>query len=99
MFGQQWDERWAWVPNYDLFFFEVETRPLAGLRTGPSTLLRTGPSTLLRTGSEVKMLHEMQALRGGAWRDGQHDRLDAHTAALFLIQKPGSGNRRHDSRL
>jgi hypothetical protein len=25
MFGQQWDERRAWVPNYDLFFFEVET--------------------------------------------------------------------------
>jgi hypothetical protein len=26
MFGQQRDERKAWVPNYDLFFFEVETR-------------------------------------------------------------------------
>jgi hypothetical protein len=26
MFGQQRDEQWAWVPNYDLFFFEVETR-------------------------------------------------------------------------
>jgi len=26
MFGQQLDERKAWVPNYDLFFFEVETR-------------------------------------------------------------------------
>ena len=25
MFGQQRDERRAWVPNYDLFFFEVET--------------------------------------------------------------------------
>jgi hypothetical protein len=25
MFGQQKDERRAWVPNYDLFFFEVET--------------------------------------------------------------------------
>jgi hypothetical protein len=24
MFGQQLDERKAWVPNYDLFFFEVE---------------------------------------------------------------------------
>jgi hypothetical protein len=23
---QQRDERKAWVPNYDLFFFEVETR-------------------------------------------------------------------------
>jgi len=26
MFGQQRDERRAWVPNYDLFFFEVETK-------------------------------------------------------------------------
>jgi hypothetical protein len=26
MFGQQRDGRRAWVPNYDLFFFEVETR-------------------------------------------------------------------------
>ncbi|MFN2237272.1 MAG: GH3 auxin-responsive promoter family protein, partial [Anaerolineales bacterium] len=25
MFGQQWDAKRAWVPNYDLFFFEVET--------------------------------------------------------------------------
>lgn len=26
MFGQQMDEKRAWVPNYDLFFFEVRTR-------------------------------------------------------------------------
>jgi hypothetical protein len=26
MFGQQIDEKRAWVPNYDLFYFEVETR-------------------------------------------------------------------------
>ena len=26
MFGQQRDERRAWVPNYDQFFFEVQTR-------------------------------------------------------------------------
>jgi hypothetical protein len=26
MFGQQLDDQRAWVPNYDLFFFEVETR-------------------------------------------------------------------------
>lgn len=26
MFGQQMDEKRAWVPNYDLFFFEVETQ-------------------------------------------------------------------------
>jgi hypothetical protein len=30
MFGQQRDERRAWVPNYDLFLFEVQTR--AGLK-------------------------------------------------------------------
>jgi hypothetical protein len=26
MFGQQRDKRRAWVPNYDLYFFEIETR-------------------------------------------------------------------------
>jgi hypothetical protein len=26
MFGQQLDEKRAWTPNYDLFFFEVQTR-------------------------------------------------------------------------
>jgi phenylacetate-coenzyme A ligase PaaK-like adenylate-forming protein len=30
MFGQQRDEKRAWVPNYDLFFFEVQTR--AGIK-------------------------------------------------------------------
>jgi hypothetical protein len=30
MFGQQQDERRAWVPNYDLFLFEVETQ--AGIK-------------------------------------------------------------------
>ncbi len=50
MFGQQRDERRAWVPNYDLFFFEVETRPSAML---PSASLRAGPG--------IKMLHEMRA--------------------------------------
>lgn len=30
MFGQQRDEKRAWVPNYDLFLFEVETR--AGIK-------------------------------------------------------------------
>jgi len=43
MFGQQRDERRAWVPNYDLFFFEVQTRPLA----------------MVTAGSGIKMLHEM----------------------------------------
>ncbi|MGE5140629.1 MAG: hypothetical protein ACM3JD_14270, partial [Rudaea sp.] len=26
MFGQQRDDKRGWVPNYDLYFFEVETR-------------------------------------------------------------------------
>lgn len=30
MFGQQMDDRRAWVPNYDLFLFEVQTR--SGIR-------------------------------------------------------------------
>jgi hypothetical protein len=30
MFGQQRDDKRAWVPNYDLFFFEIETS--AGLK-------------------------------------------------------------------
>ena len=30
MFGQQRDEKRAWVPNYDIFFFEVQTR--AGIK-------------------------------------------------------------------
>ena len=44
MFGQQHDERKAWVPNYDLFLFEVQTWPERGRRAG----------------SGVKMLHEMR---------------------------------------
>lgn len=38
MFGQQRDEKRAWVPNYDLFFFEVATpagmKPLHEMRPG-----------------------------------------------------------------
>ncbi len=38
MFGQQMDEKRAWTPNYDLFFFEVKTpsgvKPLHHLRPG-----------------------------------------------------------------
>jgi hypothetical protein len=48
--GQQMDEKKGWVPNYDLFFFEVETRPSVGLRTG----------------SGIKMLHEMQPGKMGS---------------------------------
>ncbi len=48
MFGQQRDARRAWVPNYDLFLFEVEV----GL---PSEVRDTfgGPA-------RIKMLHEME---------------------------------------
>ena len=48
MFGQQRDDRRAWVPNYDLFLFEVEV----GL---PSEVRDTfgGPA-------RIKMLHEME---------------------------------------
>jgi hypothetical protein len=52
MFGQQRDENRAWVPNYDLFFFEVQTHPSTTL---PSTMLGAG-----RASSGIKMLHEMQ---------------------------------------
>ena len=48
MFGQQRDERRAWVPNYDLFLFEVEVGLPSELRDG------------LGTGAEIKMLHEME---------------------------------------
>jgi hypothetical protein len=38
MFGQQMDEKRAWVPNYDLFFFEVSSRgkikPLYAMEPG-----------------------------------------------------------------
>ncbi len=44
MFGQQMDERRAWVPNYDLFFFEVETR------TGVKMLYEMSPG---ETGSLI----------------------------------------------
>jgi hypothetical protein len=68
MFGQQRDKKRAWVPNYDLFFFEVKTGPSTLLRTGPltrrraglSTRARGGPSAGLRAGGDVKMLHEMK---------------------------------------
>jgi hypothetical protein len=54
MFGQQRDERKAWVPKYDRCFFEVQTRPSVTLIAGPSAGLRAGSGV-------VKMLHEMQA--------------------------------------
>lgn len=47
IFGQQRDELRAWVPNYDLFLFEVEL----GL---PSEV-----RTTFGTGARMKMLHEM----------------------------------------
>lgn len=40
MFGQQRDEKRGWVPNYDMFFFEVETR------TGIKMLHETKPGEM-----------------------------------------------------
>ena len=48
IFGQQRDERRAWVPNYDLFLFEVEVGP-------PSEL-----AAAFDVKGEIKMLHEME---------------------------------------
>jgi phenylacetate-coenzyme A ligase PaaK-like adenylate-forming protein len=48
MFGQQRDEARAWVPNYDLFFFEVEVGPPSEVRDP------------FGMEAEVKMLHEMK---------------------------------------
>ena len=35
MFGQQRDDKKAWVPNYDLFFFEVQARSTSSGRASP----------------------------------------------------------------
>ena len=52
MFGQQLDERRAWVPNYDLFFFEVQTRSgikmLHEMRSGERGSLVVSTPTLAR---------------------------------------------------
>ena len=52
IFGQQRDERRAWVPNYDLFFYEVETRSgikrLHEMRPGELGSLIVSTPTLAR---------------------------------------------------
>ena len=52
MFGQQMDEKRAWVPNYDLFFFEVKTRagikPLHQMRPGEMGSLIVSTPVLAR---------------------------------------------------
>lgn len=52
MFGQQRDEKRAWVPNYDLFLFEIETRSgikmLHEMRPGEMGSLVTSTPTLAR---------------------------------------------------
>jgi len=52
IFGQQRDAHRAWVPNYDLFFFEVrvQTSPLGTLTS----------SSASGAGPRIKMLHEMR---------------------------------------
>jgi len=52
IFGQQRDEKRAWVPNYDLFLFEVKVRA--------SPLGLSLPGVAGSGASEVKMLHEME---------------------------------------
>ncbi len=52
IFGQQRDEKRAWVPNYDLFFFEV--------KVDPSPLGLPGRLGVGRADGTVKMLHEMR---------------------------------------
>jgi hypothetical protein len=42
MFGQQLDDKRAWTPNYDLFFFEVATR------SGIKMLHEMGPGEMGR---------------------------------------------------
>jgi hypothetical protein len=49
IFGQQRDAKRAWVPNYDLFFFEAQTWP----EREPKVRCR-------RAGSGIKMLHQMR---------------------------------------
>lgn len=51
IFGQQRDENRAWVPNYDLFFFEVRIKP------GPVEL---SPAAEKRADGRIKLLHEMR---------------------------------------
>lgn len=48
MFGQQRDELRAWVPNYDLYFFEVEVGPPSEIRAS------------LGIEPKIKMLHDME---------------------------------------
>ena len=52
MFGQQMDEKRAWVPNYDLFLFEVETakgiKMLHGMQPGETGSLIVSTPVLAR---------------------------------------------------
>ncbi len=62
MFGQQRDDRKAWVPNYDLFFFEVLTRSgvkmLHEMRPGEtgSLVVSTPVLTRYRIGDKILAL-------------------------------------------
>jgi hypothetical protein len=51
IFGQQRDDHRAWVPNYDLFFFEVKIN---------ASLMGLSPPTARSAASGIKMLHEMR---------------------------------------
>jgi hypothetical protein len=78
MFGQQRDEKRAWVPNYDLFYFEVETRRgpkmLHEMLPGETGSLIVSTPTLPR----YKIGDLIRAFRQPYYRCVGRDRLMSH---------------------
>jgi hypothetical protein len=78
MFGQQRDDRRAWVPNYDLFYFEVETRRgikmLYEMKPGETGSLVVSTPTLPR----YKIGDLIRAFRPPYYRCVGRDRLLTH---------------------
>jgi hypothetical protein len=78
MFGQQRDEKRAWVPNYDLFYFEVETRRgpkmLHEMLPGETGSLIVSTPTLPR----YKIGDLIRAFRQPYYRCIGRDRLMSH---------------------
>jgi hypothetical protein len=78
MFGQQRDEKRAWVPNYDLFYFEVETRRgarmLYEMEPGETASLVVSTPTLPR----YKIGDLIRAFRPPYYRCIGRDRLLTH---------------------
>jgi hypothetical protein len=63
----------------------VRAEQVAGASGPPGHVfeVQTWPERGRRAGSGIKMLHEMQAAKDAAWRDGPYGRLDAGAAALL----------------